>query len=164
MGTIDNFVSALTIGARANMFNVVVDNIDSKLDFLCKATSLPGKSIGIIEVPYLADTVKIAGDNQFEDWQITVLADEDFVIRQQIIDWMEEIKKSDDAAGQDDLTYFRTATVAHLNRDNTQNGNAMYKFYNMWPSSIDPVDLVFDSKDTIIEYGVTFSFSHWLPE
>lgn len=165
MSTVNDFVQNFTIGSRANLYTVEIQDMDQKLKFVCKAAQIPGKTIGPIEVKYLNNTIKVAGDPVFDDWTITILNDEDFAIRLQLEEWQEKIKNNDKAVGQSSLNeYFRTATVRQLNRDGSENVNSAYKFHNMWPTTVDPIELAFESADTIVEFGATFAFSHWTKE
>lgn len=162
MGTINEFVSNFTIGARANLYKVQIDGIDQKLEFTCKTAQIPGKTINPIEVKYLNNTIKVAGDTTFDDWAVTIMNDEDYLIRKQLEEWMEKIKNNSQSIGSGEMSdYFRTATVIQLNRDGSENDNAKYKFVNMWPTTIDPMDLGFENADTILEFGCTFAFSYW---
>ncbi len=161
MSTIDSFVNNFDIGARANMYKVFIDGLDQKLEFTCKAAQLPGRTINPIEVKYLANTIKLGGDSIFDDWTVTILADEDFGVRNAIIEWQEQIKAAKDATGQSTLNYMRTAEIVHLKRDGGENSDARFKFFNLWPTVLDPVELSFDSADTIAEYGCTFSVGYW---
>jgi hypothetical protein len=162
MSSVNDFVSNFKIGARANLYKVQIDNIEEKLTFVCKTAQIPGKTISPIEVKYLNNTIKVAGDALFEDWTITVLNDEDYSIRAAFELWQEGIKNNSQAVGDGALTdYFRTATVIQLNRDGSENTAAKYTMYNLWPTSVDPMDLGFENADTILEFGASFSFSHW---
>jgi hypothetical protein len=162
MSTVNDFVQNFKIGSRANLYKVFIDNVDQKLEFVCKTAQIPGKTITPIEVKYLNNTIKVAGDAMFEDWTITVLNDEDYSIRRAFEQWQEGIKNNNQAVGQGALTdYFRTATVIQLNRDGSENPNAKYKMFNLWPTSVDPMDLGFENADTILEFGASFSYSHW---
>jgi hypothetical protein len=165
MSTVNDFISNFTSGARSNLYKVIIDGIDQKLEFVCKAAQIPGKTINPIEMNYLNNQIKIAGDTTFEDWSITVVNDEDFGIRQQLDEWQENIKNNAAAVGQGNLSdYFRTATVIQLNRDGSENANGKYKFQALWPTSVEPIDLGFDNRDTVEEYGVTFSYAYWEKE
>ena len=162
MSTVNNFVAAFKIGARANLYKIQIDGIDQKLEFTCKAAQIPGKTVSPIEVKYLNNTVKVAGDPVFEDWTITVVNDEDYLIRNQIETWMAGIKSNSEAKGDGQLSdYFRSGTVIPLNRDGSESKTGQYKFFNMWPTTVDPMDLGFENSDTILEFGVTFSYSHY---
>lgn len=161
MSTISDFTSNFSIGSRSNLYKIEIDGINQKLEFTCKAAQLPGKTINPIEVKYLSNTIKVPGDAVFEDWTVTVLNDEDFIIRQQIDTWMEDIKANSNATGQGNFGYFREARVIPINRDGSENTDGSYKLINLWPTSVEPMELGFDNSDTILEFGVTFSYTHW---
>jgi len=165
MTTVNDFVSNFSVGARSNLYQVQIDNLDEKIKFVCKAAQVPGKTIGIIEVKYLSNTIKVSGDPVFEDWSITVLHDEDSAIRTALEDWQTKIIANDDAIGAAKLgDYFATATITQLKRDGSEMTNGAYKMMNLWPTSVDPIDMSSDSSDTISEFGVTFAYSHWVRE
>jgi len=49
---------------------------------LCKSTVLPGQSITATVVDFRGRQIKLAGDSRaFEDWQMTVINDTSFSIR-----------------------------------------------------------------------------------
>lgn len=157
---ISNLVANFKGGARANLYKVEIEGIDSKLEFLCKTSQLPGKTVNPIEVKYLNNTLKVAGDATFEDWTITLMNDEDYAIHHQIEQWMETIKNNARATGSGNISdYMRQAHVIQLGRDGSELSH--YTFYNLWPTSLSPVELGFESADTITESSVTFSYSHW---
>lgn len=162
MSTVNDFISNFQVGARANLYKVFIDGFDQKLEFTCKASQIPGKTLNPIDVKYLNNTIKVAGDATFEDWTITVLNDEDYKIRSQFDSWMEQIKSNSQAVGAGQLSdYFRTGTVIQLNRDGSESSVGKYRFLNMWPNNISAMELGFESADTILEFTATMSFSHW---
>jgi hypothetical protein len=55
--------------------------------------------------------------------------------------------------------YFATAIVRQLDRDGNQ--LRAYRFEGIWPTTVDAIDLSFDSTDTVEEYGVTFAVQYW---
>jgi len=59
-----------------------------KMEFLCKAASLPASTIGTIEVPFRGRILKIPGDRTFAEWQLTILNDNDFAIKNAFEEWM----------------------------------------------------------------------------
>jgi len=73
-------------GARSSLFQVQFSNpanaaANLKVPFLVKAAQIPASTLGTIEVPYFGRKVKIAGDRTFAEWTVTVINDEDFLIR-----------------------------------------------------------------------------------
>ena len=97
--TIDKFRSgALSAGgARANLFEVVISDIDANLmaaagvkefTFACKAAAIPAMAVGVVEVPYFGRVVKVPGNKTFDNWNVTVINDENFTIRDGFEKWI----------------------------------------------------------------------------
>ena len=66
--------------------------VNEKISFLCNAASIPASKLGMITVPYFGRKVKVAGNRSFDEpWRITILNDEDFLIRKAFEHWMAAI-------------------------------------------------------------------------
>lgn len=157
--SIEDFKSALTNGYRPNLYQMEILGMPEKFVFLCKATQIPGKNIGIVEAPYLGMKAKLAGDVTFEDLTVTVIMDNDFAVRNGLEIWMETIRANEAAIGLESALYKRTGNVVAL--DNEGEEIAEYTFIGIWPSSIAPVDLSYETNDTLAEYTITFSYDYW---
>ena len=98
LATITQLQTALSRGARANLFEIEIgfpdlSTVDTagvdaaagagdKVRLMCKAGQVPGFTVGTIEVPFKAGRrIKIPGDRTFADWSITVINDEDHTLR-----------------------------------------------------------------------------------
>ena len=73
-------------GARPSLFQIIMNNPvdaagDAKLPFMAQAAQIPASTVGTIEVPYFGRKIKIAGDRTFAEWTVTIINDEDFLIR-----------------------------------------------------------------------------------
>jgi len=76
-------------GARPSKFNViaavppaiVLPNFVQKLVFTASSASIPAFNLGAIPLPYFGRKVKTAGDRTWDDWQMTVMLDEDYITR-----------------------------------------------------------------------------------
>ena len=156
---IDSFKAAFENGVRPTLYTMEILGLPEELKFFCKTTQMPGKTIGIIEVPYMGMKVKIAGDVTFEDLNITVMLDNDFAIRNELEIWMETIKANESAVGLDAALYKRAGSVIQL--DNEGKEIAQYSFIGLWPNSITPIEMGFENVDTISEYSVIFSYDFW---
>ena len=94
---INEIKSQLTFGgAKASLFQVAITNPidgagDLKTPFMVQAAQIPAAELGVIEVPYFGRKVKIAGDRTFAEWTVTVINDEDFLIRNAMESWMAAI-------------------------------------------------------------------------
>ena len=166
MTSVNDFIQNFNIGGRANLYQVEiigVDGIDEKVKYHCKGAQVPGKTVSPIEVRYLSHIIKVAGDPIFDDWTATIQHDEDHEIRTGLDDWQQKIMANDDAIGEDDLNnYFKQIKISQLKRNGDVNADGIYTLHNAWPTTIDPMDLGFDNTDTILEYGVTFAYTHWV--
>ena len=191
--TISQFKSKLIGGGvRPNLFEVQVnfpDGVDlgiqndgggqfdgDRFRFLCKAASLPASNVGNIDIPFRGRTLKVAGDRTVDDWSVTVINDEDFGHRRAFEAWAQNIAQYGDSAGlTDPSSYMGQATVYQLGRtaastqglkSPAQDSNilAQYKFVDIWPTTVDAVELSYDTGDTIQEFGVTFKVQYYYPE
>lgn len=156
---IEDFKAALTNGYRPNLYQMEVMGMPEKFVFMCKATQLPGRNTGIVEAPYLGMKAKLAGDVTYEDLSVTVIMDNDFGVRTALETWMATSKANEAAFGLDAALYKRVAEVIAL--DNTGHEIAQYSFIGIWPSSLAPVDLSYETNDTLAEYVVTFTYDYW---
>jgi len=158
--SIEAFKAAFAYGVRPNLYKMEIFGLPEKLQYLCKATQLPGKNIGIIEVPYLNHKAKLAGDATFDDLTVTIMLDNDFSVRDELESWMEGARANADINGDEPSIYKQNGTVIQL--DNQNNELAQYDFIGLWPSSLAPLDLAFETNDTIAEYTVTFTYDYWV--
>ena len=173
--TISNFKTAMTGGgARPNLFEVEITTLPSGIawdaadfKFLCKAAQLPGQNIGAIEVPFRGRTFKVAGDRSIDPWTVTIINDEDFKYRNAFESWSQLIAKLDTNIGATlPDAYMKNAKVYQLGRgsrasstDNTGTENVVlkeYEFIDIFPTSISPIDLSYDSSGAIEEFTVEF--------
>ena len=60
----------------------------------------------------------------------------------------------------------RTAASTQGLNSPAQDSNilAQYKFVDIWPTTVDAVELSYDTGDTIQEFGVTFKVQYYYPE
>mgnify|MGYP006243248363 FL=1 len=149
MANIDDFKANLAGGgARANQFRVTITpptGIAIGLDvrnasFLCKASNLPGQTLGEIPVPFRGRNVYIAGDREFETWSTTFINDTTFNVRNAIERWMNGINDLAENTGVTSATdYQADLFVDQLDRDDT-----VLKTYILracFPQAIGQVDL-----------------------
>lgn len=135
-----------------------------KLKFTCKAAQLPGKTLGVIEVPYFGRKIKVAGDQTFAEWTITVINDEDFVTRNAFESWMSSINQHNSNLRTNQF-YHSTAKVTQYAKSAAFGSFSTpiksYKFEGVWPSDLSPIDVSWESNDTIEEYTVTLNYNWW---
>jgi hypothetical protein len=145
--------------ARQNLFEVTIDGIEN-LRLVCKAASLPSAQVGLIEVPYQNRKIKVPGDRTFIDWSITVINDESYTQRQQLLTWQSELAGFVEfsGSGMTPLDHHKTLLINPYDRSGTENFGASVELYG-WPSEIGAIELSWESTDAIQEYTVNFSIS-----
>lgn len=159
-------------GARPNLFSVsltfptLVDtgsDASRKANFMVKAAQLPGSTINQVPVFYFGRELKFAGNRSFADWTVTIINDEDFLIRNSMEKWMNSINSHGgnlrNAAAGASSGYSVDAEVFQYGK--TGNELKKYKFVGMFPVDLAPIDLDWGSNDTIEEYAVTFAYQWW---
>jgi len=65
---------------------------------------------------------------------------------------------SSTSSAADPAAYYGTAQVRQLDRS----GSIIWggSLYNVWPTTIDPIEFAYDTNDTVEEYGVSFRFNY----
>ena len=163
---INDIRSQLTLGgARPSLFQVIISNpvnpiADLKLPFLCKAAQMPQSELGTIEVPYFGRKLKIAGDRKFANWTVTIINDEDFLVRNALETWNNSInlyQQNITALGTSAPSVYKSqATVTQFGKDGTI--LRTYQFNGIFPDIISPIDLAWAAIDEIEEFQVSFQY------
>ena len=162
-------------GARPNLFEVELTTLPDgvtgwdadSFQFLCKAAALPAQNIASIDVPFRGRIFKVAGDRTIDTWTVTVINDEDFVLRTAFENWTQQIADlTTNLGATDPSSYMTNAKVFQLGRgsskastSSTGNENVVlkeYEFIDIFPTSVSAIDLSYDTGDTIEEYTVEF--------
>ena len=169
MPTINDFKAKLAGGgARANQFKVTmpfpgyaqVGGEIEELAFLCRATTIPGMTIGNINVPFRGRNIKIAGDRTIEEWSVTVYNDTNFRLRNAFERWQNGINNMSDNEGlTNPVDYQVDAFVDHLDR----NGNTVksYTLRGAFPTAIAAIELNYDEATAIEQFDVTFNYQYF---
>ena len=195
--TISAFKSKLTGGgARPNLFEVEIpsfpvaagqntwrtgDNQEADtFKFLCKAAALPASNVTPVEIPFRGRILKVAGDRTFDNWSITVINDENFIIRSAFETWMQGISKNSNATGAVDPSAYMTYALVHQLGRGADAGRASqgasasvsgtpitplktYTFFDIFPTTVSAIDLSYENSDAIEEFTVDFQVQYWEP-
>lgn len=184
--SIDSFKARLRQGgARPNLFEVEMDFpsgvgiFDEDIDdtthrMMIKGAQLPASNIQEVVVPFRGRQLKVAGDRRFDPWTITVINDGDFKLREAFERWANFIIKVSDGSGTiTPSDYFADWVVNQLGRAQTdinvrgdQSSATLpvlrrYKMHGCWPSLVSPIDLSYDTQDTVEEFQVTLQVQWW---
>ena len=161
-------------GARANLFDVTMTGAAaaglnaSEFTFACKAAQIPAMAVATIDVPYFGRTIKVPGNKTFDNWSVTVINDEEFLIRNAMEKWVAamgthegNIATIGNTFGAAGGTLFGQATVQHYSKGGAALGQAKYNFINIFPVSIGEIALDWGTNDTIEEFTVEFAYDYW---
>lgn len=160
-------------GARPNLFNVAVDMSNltlpngaaagRKISFMAKSAQLPGSTISSIPVYYFGRELKFAGNRSFANWTLTIVNDEDFIIRKAIEQWMNGINSHAGNVRASNLLSGTSYTTDGLVTQYSKSGSAIktYRMVGMYPEDISAIDLNWESNNSIEEFSVTFAYQWW---
>lgn len=157
-------------GARPNLFNCELPFLGNllgtaavKYNFMCRTAQLPGSTVNQVPVNYFGRELKFAGNRTFTEWTVTIINDEDFVVRNAFELWMSRLNSH-----VSNLRAPGYVSPSQYQQDGfvTQFGKAgdiikAYKFVGMFPIDITPIELDWGANDTIEEYAVTFAYQWW---
>ena len=189
MPNIIDFKTKLNGGVRPNLYQVDIDFPDRAIGaidgssrkslmeetrFLCRSTSLPTHSQGLIEVPFRGRFLKIPGDRTFEAWTATFYNTSDFNLRAAFEQWVNLGNQVDEnigvVGGLNEL--FRDVYVRQLSKDSEGTSGTgplaydknkvlrVYRLVDAWPTSVGAINVAFDSNDAIEEFDVEFQYQY----
>lgn len=152
-------------GARASLFEVRMSNPvnstgDQKISFMARASRLPASSIGTVTVPYFGRQVKFAGNRTFDQWSVTVMNDEDFLVRNALEDWMSSINTHVGNINEQGTPggYKSQAQIIQYSKS----GSILreYNFNGIFPVALAAITTDWSS-DEIQTFDVTFEYDWW---
>lgn len=171
MATISAFKAQMSGGgARPNQFRVVLNfpavvgssgvRAGQAAEFLCRAASLPASTVQDIVVGFRGRPVHFAGERDFAPWVVSVLNDNNFVIRNTFEKWSNAIVNYDATNGiLRPSDYMVDMSVFQLDRDDEVVKE--YRFYDAYPTAIGEIPLSFDQNNTIEEFPVQFVYNYF---
>lgn len=162
-------------GARPALFEVYLRIPDAvgadqssadKFRFTCRAAQLPAASTGKIDIPYFGRRIKVSGDRVFGDWTVTIMNDEDFLVRSMFEKWSNSLNRlesnvRDAAYSGNENSYKTDMSVIQYGKDGSN--IRQYDIIGAFPTSIDAIGLDWDTQNAIETFNVTFSYDYWLP-
>lgn len=159
-------------GARPNLFECAItfptlvggNGAQTQYTFMARAAQLPGSTINVVPQYYFGRELKFAGNRTFQEWTVTIINDEDFVIRDAFEKWMSGMNSHvgnlrDPSFIKGDGGYQQDGFVTQMGKVGDQ--LKRYKFVGMFPVDITPIELDWGANDTIEEYAVTFAYQWW---
>lgn len=155
-------------GARPNRYWVqltfpagVAGNAE-KIMFTTKGSAIPSSNLSHVDVPFFGRMLKVAGDKTFDDWNITVLLDNDWVGRTPFESWHSNILRftNNVAILMPPTDYYGTAEVTPLGRDGSE--LETYTIEGIFPLNVSELTIGYDMNEQIYEQQVTFAVNNWV--
>ena len=155
-------------GARASLFQVQIANPangvgDIKVPFMVKAAAIPASTLGSIEVPYFGRKIKVAGDRTFAEWTVTIINDEDFLVRNAMEQWMNSINSHAgnirEFGSASPLLYKSNAQITQFSKTGVPIRE--YTFNGMFPTEVSTIEMAWETTDAIEEFTVNFQYDFW---
>lgn len=163
-------------GLRPNRYQVILTfpadvaaamgsgtSVAQKISFTCKSSSIPASTMGQVQVPYMGRQIKLSGDKTFDDWNVTVLLDNDLVGRHVFERWHDQMMSFDGNVSTTNFVnpsnYMAQATVQLLDRADAPLDT--YTVEACWPVSVSEIQLGYDQNDQVSEQQVSFAVNGW---
>ena len=157
---VGDLYSRLGRGLQPNRLQVTITGAPgafSDLKFLCKGTVLPASNLGEVAIPHMGRIYKVPCDRTFEDVQLTVLNDENGIIRRAFEGWQKSF--NDYMKNQGDGQFqFGECKIEQLTQVTGKPAPMTYTLTDVWPGEISAVDLDWGGNDTIQEFTVTLKY------
>ena len=161
-------------GARPSLFEVLLappagigietTTSAARLAFTCRAAELPEMTMSQIEIPYFGRKIKVAGERTFADWSITIMNDEDFIVRSMFEAWSNAMNRI--VSNVRDIGISREQYKADLEVIQYSKEGAAIRSYILvgaFPTQIGAIDLDWDSTNTVETFAVNFAYDYWVP-
>lgn len=159
-------------GARPNKFMVYITfpqnldvgstNLENDAAILCKASSIPDKTIGVIEVWNQGRKYNLPGDTTFTGtWDCTFYNTEEHNLRRAFLAWQKAMDHAQTGTHTGNPASLQT-TMKVAQMDSAENETVVYELHNVYPTSVATISLDQAGVDQLEEYNVTFSYSDWV--
>lgn len=147
--------------ARSNLFEVEIPFLGRNFKFKCKAGQMPAAITEALILSYQNKKIKLGGDRTFEDWTITVYNDVGHDVRQQFIDWQNQVHALDrQIYGENPDVYKKQAIVHQMNRQGQK--TASHVLHGVWPTNVGEISLDWETNNEPQTFDVTLSVDWWV--
>jgi len=171
-------------GARSTKYEVYFSFVDSAVDiteedliYMGKTASFPGKSHTPVNFSYKGRKIPIKGQVKYTQvWDCSFYLTEDHRLKHAIENWLESLDNihydasvnkglstAISAKKQSDGKYVTDIHIFQKDFDGVNN-RAKYVLHNAYPTNISNVATDTSATSNILEFAVTFSFSHYTME
>lgn len=166
--SVDQFKANLLAGGHRisnfaiNITNPIEGIADFRTPLMAKSSQMPESNIAPIDVSYFGRKIKLAGQRTYQDWTVTIINDEDFMIRNAMEAWSNAINGSSSnlrsPSAASPLQYKSDAQVTLYSK--TGLPVRTYNMRGIFPTVIGATELSWETEG-ISEFQVTFAVDYW---
>jgi len=159
---IDAFKSNFKNGARNYLFYVylkfpeIINVNDTQVMYLVRGSSVPGKTVEAISVPWQGYEYKVGGKSSVEDWTVSFTVDLNADVYKQFISWSNLVHDTKTNIHGLPDQYMKDQRVQMLSLDG-KSSILESKLIGAWPTSVSTLELSYDSSE-IATFDVSFSY------
>jgi len=157
-------------GVRPSLFEVVIspgigeDTATlTKFTFTCEASEIPDATISSVQVSYFGRQIKLAGDRTYQDWNVTVINDEDFTVRNMFEAWSNQMNQFVGNLKLSKNNSYKNGSAIVTQYGKSGDKLRSYEFVGIFPTVISNIGLSWSEQNQIQRFGVTFSYDYWVP-
>jgi hypothetical protein len=130
-------------------------------EFLAKSASLPGRTIGNIEINWQGMKYNIAGDPTFDDITLTFINNYEWDLRSFFENWLEVMAQMDSNERSQPGAYKSDVIQLQQLGRTSSDVLATYRLIGAYPVTIAAIDLSQDSNDSMEEISVTLKYDYF---
>lgn len=159
-------------GARASLFKVIItrppaiisttNEFIPQIEFLCQAASIPASTVASFEVPYFGRKIKLAGDRTFADWNVTIMNDENFGVRDFFEEWSQNLNSNEKNIKLVRNNDYKVADAAVIQYSKTGTEIAAYNFTGLFPTEISAMEVNWDATNSVQTFNVTLAYDYYI--
>ena len=161
-------------GARPSLFEVLLyppasvgldQSTVQKFSFMCQAATLPPATMSSIDVPYFGRKIKVAGERTFENWQLTIMNDEDFKVRSLFERWsnaLNALESNVRGGGLDVENYKADLDVIQYAKDGTRIRS--YTIIGAFPTDVSAIELNWNTTGSVETFTTSLAYDYWIPQ
>ena len=167
-GQLSTFKTALSLGgARPSLFEIQITASPSGVTIpgdhisKCFTSAIPGLTITPIEKQYFGRTIKMPGEMSFGTLSTTFYNSESYDIRTALESWTDIINDpvSNLGVSGNPTTFSGEVDLIHYGKDGTK--GMTFRFIDCWPSSVDAIDLSYDTTGDMESFAVTWEYDYY---
>ena len=168
------FPKSLTtsVDGVSDLFAIELEPAERTLTFMCKTASIPSATVTTVDIPFMGRKVSCVGTRTFEPWAITIINDENFLVRKAFEVWMAAMNghstnMKGGSVSSSPISYQTDAVVKQFSQGvNQYKGKPLrvYKFINIFPTELSSIDLNWENENTVEEFSVTLKYDYWVGE